>query len=157
LPRSSPGGVGVGVGVGCLACATGASTNQESVNVMRSGRIAALSCISGFIPSTKEKNGERFRKNENSFTVETADCPDVGQNLASLSRQFTRQHESPLQVQECSQLFVRVHNETLAAIAAILVSIVRSIGGYKPPFPIPQKQSAFHPHAQRLRRKSNRC
>jgi hypothetical protein len=30
----------------------------------------------------------------------------------------------------------------LAAIAAIMVSIVRSIGGYKPPFPIPEKQSA---------------
>ena len=37
----------------------------------------------------------------------------------------------------------------LAAIAAIMVSIVRSIGGYKPPFPIPEKQSAYHPRAQR--------
>jgi hypothetical protein len=33
-------------------------------------------------------------------------------------------------------------NVMLAAIAAIMVSIVRSIGGYKPPFPIPEKQSA---------------
>jgi hypothetical protein len=41
-----------------------------------------------------------------------------------------------------SQLLFRTHNETLSAIAAIMVSIVRSIGGYKPPFPIPEKQSA---------------
>ena len=30
-----------------------------------------------------------------------------------------------------------------------MVSIVRSIGGYKLPFPIPETQSAFHPRAQR--------
>jgi hypothetical protein len=42
-----------------------------------------------------------------------------------------------------------VHNETLSAIAAIMVSIVRSIGGYKPPSPIPETQSAYHPRAQR--------
>jgi hypothetical protein len=37
-----------------------------------------------------------------------------------------------------SQLRIRTHNETLAAVAAIEVSIVRSIGGYKPLFPIPK-------------------
>ena len=31
--------------------------------------------------------------------------------------------------------------------SAIMVSIVRLIGGYKPPFPIPKTQSAFHLHA----------
>jgi hypothetical protein len=30
----------------------------------------------------------------------------------------------------------------------LLVSIVHSTGGYKPPFPIPETQSAFHPHAR---------
>ena len=44
--------------------------------------------------------------------------------------------------------FIRTHNITLAANAAIMVSIVRSIGGYKPRFPIPQTQSAFHLRAQ---------
>jgi hypothetical protein len=34
---------------------------------MRSGRIADLSCINGFIPSTKEKNPERFKKAEKSL------------------------------------------------------------------------------------------
>jgi hypothetical protein len=38
--------------------------------------------------------------------------------------------------------------KTLAAIAAIMVSIVRSIGGYKPPFPIPETQSSSHLPAQ---------
>jgi hypothetical protein len=46
------------------------------------------------------------------------------------------------------QLFVRTHNETPSG-AVIMVSIVRSIGGYKPPFPIPKTQSAFHQRAQR--------
>ena len=50
--------------------------------------------------------------------------------------------------QKRSQLFIRVHNETLSAIAAIMVSIVRSIGGYKRPFPIPKMQSVSHPHAR---------
>jgi hypothetical protein len=45
--------------------------------------------------------------------------------------------------QKRSQLFIRTHNVTVAAIAAIMVSIVRSIGGYKRPFPIPQMQPAF--------------
>src|SRR5262245_26438893 len=36
-----------------------------------------------------------------------------------------------------------------AAVAVIVVSIVPSIGGYKPPFPIPEMQSAFHRLAQR--------
>jgi hypothetical protein len=36
----------------------------------------------------------------------------------------------------------------LAAIAAIMVSTIRSKGGYKSPFPIPETQSAFHPHAR---------
>jgi hypothetical protein len=39
--------------------------------------------------------------------------------------------------------------KTLSVAAAILVSIVRSTSGYKPPFPIPKTQSAFHPLAQR--------
>ena len=48
------------------------------------------------------------------------------------------------------QLFIRPHNGTLAAVAAIMVSIVRSIGGYKPPFPIPETQSAFRRHINKL-------
>jgi hypothetical protein len=51
--------------------------------------------------------------------------------------------ESPIRVPERRQLFIRTHDETLAAIAAIMVSIVRSMDGYKPPFPIPKTQSAF--------------
>ena len=47
------------------------------------------------------------------------------------------------------QLFIRPHNVTLAAIAAIVVSIVRSIGGYKPPFPILKRRSVFDRIAQR--------
>jgi hypothetical protein len=50
---------------------------------------------------------------------------------------------------ERSQLFIRSHNETLAAVAAIMVSIVGSLSRYKPPFPIPETQSAFHPPARR--------
>jgi hypothetical protein len=45
--------------------------------------------------------------------------------------------------------FIRSHNVTLAAIAAIMVSILRSIGEYKLPFLIPKTQSAFHRRAQR--------
>jgi len=48
-----------------------------------------------------------------------------------------------------SQFFIRPHNVTLAAVAAIMVGIVCSIGGYKPPFPIPKTRSAFHRRAQR--------
>jgi hypothetical protein len=40
------------------------------------------------------------------------------------------------------------HNETLSAIGAIMVSIVRSLGGYKQPFPTPETQSAYHPRAR---------
>ena len=47
------------------------------------------------------------------------------------------------------QLFIRMHNETLSVVAAIMVSVVRLIGSYKPPFPIPHTQSAFHRTAQR--------
>ncbi len=36
------------------------------------------------------------------------------------------------------QHFIGLHNVTLAAVGAIMVSIVRSISGYKPPFPIPK-------------------
>jgi CspA family cold shock protein len=42
-----------------------------------------------------------------------------------------------------SQLFIRWHNETLSA-GAIVISIVRWVSGYKPLFPIPETQSAFH-------------
>jgi hypothetical protein len=56
--------------------------------------------------------------------------------------------EWPIQVQKRSQYFIRTHNETLAAVAAIMASIVRSIGEYKPPFPIPKTQSAFRLRAQ---------
>jgi hypothetical protein len=41
----------------------------------------------------------------------------------------------------------RAKREQLGA-AAIVVSVGRSIDGYKPLFPIPQTQSAFHRHAQ---------
>jgi hypothetical protein len=51
--------------------------------------------------------------------------------------------------QKRTQLIIRAHNETLSVVAAIMVSIGRLIGGYKPPFPISKKQSAFHPRAQR--------
>ena len=105
LPRSSPEGVGVGVGAGVVvgvgvgvgscsfACATGESINQASVNVMRSGRIAALSRISGFIPPTKEKNPERFKKNE-IFYCGTAQIAPMSEKLASPSRRFARRRES---------------------------------------------------------------
>jgi hypothetical protein len=48
-----------------------------------------------------------------------------------------------LEFHKSSQLFIRAHNETLSVIAAIMVGIIRSIGGYKPLFPIPEKPSAF--------------
>jgi hypothetical protein len=32
----------------------------------------------------------------------------------------------------------------MLSVAATVVSIVRSIGGYKPPFPVPETQSVFH-------------
>jgi hypothetical protein len=35
------------------------------------------------------------------------------------------------------QTFIRTQNVTVAAIAAIVVSIVQSIAAHKPPFPIP--------------------
>jgi hypothetical protein len=54
----------------------------------------------------------------------------------------------PIQVTQRGQYFIGTHNETPPAIAAIMVSIVRSIGGYKPLFPIPQTPSAFHQLAQ---------
>jgi len=48
---------------------------------------------------------------------------------------------------------IRVYD---AAVVAIVVSIVRSIGGYKPPFPIPQTRSTFHPRTMK-RFPSSRC
>jgi hypothetical protein len=42
-----------------------------------------------------------------------------------------------------------MQNVIVAVIAAIMVSIVRSTGGYKQLFPIQQTQSAYHPRAQR--------
>jgi len=39
--------------------------------------------------------------------------------------------------------FLHTHNKMLS-VAATVVSIVRSIGGYKPPFPVPETQSVFH-------------
>jgi len=53
-----------------------------------------------------------------------------------------------LQFNKRGQLFIRAHNETLAAIAVVVVSIVRSIGGYKPPIPIPETRRAFRQRAQ---------
>jgi hypothetical protein len=50
--------------------------------------------------------------------------------------------------QKRSHLFIGTQNLTLAGIAAIVVRIVRSEGGYKPPFPIPKTQSAFRRHGQ---------
>jgi hypothetical protein len=32
----------------------------------------------------------------------------------------------------------------LPAVAALVISIVRSKGGHKPPFPVPETQSVFH-------------
>src|SRR5258705_8905478 len=58
-----------------------------------------------------------------------------------------RRANHQFQFQKRAQLFIRMHNETLSVVAAIMVSIVRLIGGYKPPFPIPKTQSAFHLHA----------
>jgi len=52
------------------------------------------------------------------------------------------------QLQKRGQQFIGVHNETLSAIAAIMISVVRSIGGYKLPFPIPEKPSPYHPRAR---------
>jgi hypothetical protein len=62
---------------------------------------------------------------------------------------FPRPRESQIRVQKHSQLFIRSYTEALAAVAAIMASIVRSMGGYKPPFPIPKTQSASHLHTQR--------
>jgi hypothetical protein len=45
--------------------------------------------------------------------------------------------------------FRQINDGSAIGVAAIMASNVRSIGGYKLPFPIPQTQSAFHPHAQR--------
>ena len=45
------------------------------------------------------------------------------------------------------QLFICAHNEMLS-VAAIMVSTVGSIGGYKQPFPIPKTRSVFHLLAQ---------
>jgi len=64
--------------------------------------------------------------------------------VEQLSTHPNRQFE----FQERGQLFIRTHNVTLCAIAAIMVSIVRSIGGYKPPSPIPETQSAYHLRAR---------
>jgi hypothetical protein len=59
-----------------------------------------------------------------------------------------QQFESLIQVPETqSTIRPRAQRNAFSAIAAIMVSIVRSIGGYKPPFPIPEKQSAYHPRA----------
>jgi hypothetical protein len=70
------------------------------------------------------------------------------QNADSLSKQFAASADRQFEFQKRSQLLICPHNETLS-VAAIMVSIGRSIGGYKPPFPIPEKQSASHPRAQR--------
>ena len=41
------------------------------------------------------------------------------------------------------QLFIRVHNETFAANAAIMVSIVRSIGGTNRPLQFQKRRQLF--------------
>jgi hypothetical protein len=68
-------------------------------------------------PVTKEKNPERFKKNENSFTAETVDCPHVGQNLASLSRRLAASANRRFEFHKSGQLFIPAHNETLFVVA----------------------------------------
>jgi hypothetical protein len=68
--------------------------------------------------------------------------------IETLSKDLSLLFRNQFRLRICGQQLIRSHNVTLAAIAAIMVSIVRSIGGYKPPFPIPQTQSAFHQHDQ---------
>jgi hypothetical protein len=58
-------------------------------------------------------------KNENSFTAETVDY--VGQNLAGLSRRLAASANRRFEFQKSSQLFIRVHDETLS-VAAMRVS-----------------------------------
>jgi len=45
--------------------------------------------------------------------------------------------------QKRGQLFIRARNDTLSAIAAIMVSIVRSIGGYKGPLQFQKRSQLF--------------
>jgi hypothetical protein len=76
------------------------------------------------------------------------------QHLSAAQRSGRRAYPEPdlsrrrFESKKSHQLFIRTHNVTLAAIDAIMVSIFRSIGGYKPPFPIPKTRLAFRQHAQ---------
>jgi hypothetical protein len=68
----------------------------------------------------------------------------VWKNLANLSRQIRRNRESALPAQEKHSAFhPHAQRNALQASLRLLVSIVRTIGGYKQPFPIPEKQSVF--------------
>jgi hypothetical protein len=54
------------------------------------------------------------------------------------------------------QLFICAHNEMLS-VAAIMVSTVGSIGGYKQPFPNPKTRSVFSSARTIKRFPSSRC
>ena len=58
--------------------------------------------------------------------------------------------EAPLQFRETPSVF-HPHAQLNARSDSLrlLVSTVRSIGGYKPPVPVPKTQLAFHPRAPR--------
>jgi hypothetical protein len=60
------------------------------------------------------------------FTAATADCPDVGQNLASLRGHSRATSNRRFEFKKRSHLLVCPHNETLA-VATIMVSPVYSI------------------------------
>jgi len=65
----------------------------------------------------------------------------------------TKDQNTATEVHRCSQrsddfIIASVHRVLGSELAAVVVSIVHSTGGYKPLFPIPEMQSAFHPSAR---------
>src|SRR5262249_25920336 len=66
--------------------------------------------------------------------IQTLVSRNLAKNLASLARKKTLMQM--VEFQNRSQYFIRTHNETISPLLRLMVRIVRSIAGYKQPFPI---------------------
>jgi hypothetical protein len=96
------------------------------------------------LEETKNPSGEK-RPPPDSDPFNDAEFEEIS---AVRQARWLQSTSGRFQFDKRSQLLICVHNETLAAIAVIVVSIVRSIVGYKPPFPIPKTQSVSHQHVR---------
>jgi hypothetical protein len=71
------------------------------------------------------------------------DNAECGKNLACSSRQLAASANCRFEFHKSGQFFSRTRNETLSVVAAIMVSIVWSIGGTDRPFQFHKRGQLF--------------